>query len=193
MEHMEFPKPYVRRKLDISQRHPEDEPFVHSLRVTEGMTSDAGRTVTRVDGSSMILLGIKPSHVLVMRGKNGRRLAAHCLDSFLLEMEPVIRMDAVMRYNLGLNIGDLFRSDSIVDVIRDPQDCARVSLEPISSGTPSAIDNEYISRALQGATLVPSQVIMVPYFGGRWYPYAVIGTYDEDDFRSDTATVIGPE
>ena len=177
---------------EYSIKFSEPEIFVHRLKVEEAMASDVGKNIARIDASSLILMGIKPGNVLVFTGQNGRKAAARCQESMFLEMEPVIRIDKVMRYNLGIEIGELLASDSIVQVISDPHTCSEVILEPISLGVPAAVDERYIGRSLDGVTIAEGQVIMIPYFGGRWYPYSV-SKISDDLSGSINATLIGPK
>jgi hypothetical protein len=182
----------------VTPKPSEDQVFVHRLKVDEAMASDAGRNIARIDGSSLILLGIKVGDTLVVKGKSGRSAAVLCQDSMLLELEPVIRLDKIMRYNLGVEIGASISADNI-EVVGKPHVCSELTLEPVSLGVPAAVDERYISRALQGITLVENQIVVVPYYGGRWYPYAVTrisnddDDQDEDDASRHSAALFGPK
>ena len=177
---------------ECSMKFREPEIFVHRLKVEEAMASDAGKNIARIDASSLILMGIKPGNVLIFRGQNGRKAAARCHESIFLEMEPVIRIDKIMRYNLGTEIGESLAADSILQVISDPRTCNEVILEPISFGVPAAVDERYIGRALDGVTITEGQIIVIPYFGGRWYPYAV-SKISDDLLGSVDGMLIGPK
>lgn len=154
---------------------PDDEVYVHKLRVGEAKSTDAGRNIIRIDASSLILLGIKVGDIVVIAGTNGFRAAALCLDSEIMEVEPVIRMDRVMRTNLGLALGDLMPCSSIkvVQAVADSTE-REIILDPLVPKVPAAIDEAYLARALRGMPLVAGQAIVVPYFGGVWYPFIVL-------------------
>ena len=175
--------------LDSGAESRDWEVFVHRLKVEEAMTSDAGKNIIRIDSSSMILLGIKTGDIVVLRGHNGGRAAAMCADSMLLEIEPVIRLDKILRYNLAVKIEDSITSESIECVTGNAAFCSELNLEPISLGIPAAVDERYIGRALKGMPVVSRQVVLVPYFGGTWYPYAVSGVNSESDQLEEPAIV----
>jgi hypothetical protein len=152
-------------------------------------TNDTCRNTVRIDSSSLILTGLSSGDIVIITNKmNGRKVAARCLDSMLLEADAVIRMDKVMRLNLGLEVGQIIDSKSIekaetilnnhnstTKVGNELRGCQiNVKLESLSLSVPAAIDEEYIARSLQGIPLIKSQVVIIPYYGGLWFSYVVI-------------------
>ena len=173
------------RRHNNNCRNPDaiDDVFIHRLKVKEAHTQDVGRYVVRIDRSSLILMDLKVGDIVIVKGSNGRKIAANCLDSMLLEIEHVIRMDRVMRYNLGLNIDDTIDSKSIpkadTDIIYNNSSSnnnyqGEIVLEPLAVSIPASVDERYVARALEGIPVVNGQVIIIPYYGGLWFPYAVI-------------------
>ena len=167
------------RNLDAT----DDNIFIHRLKVKEADTQDVGRYIVRIDRSSLILMDLQVEDIVVIKGKNGRKIAAKCLDSMLLEIEPIIRMDRVMRYSLGLHIDDTIESKSVTkadkDIIYNNSDSnnnyqGEIVLEPLAVNIPASVDERYVARALEGIPVVNEQVILIPYYGGLWFPYAVI-------------------
>lgn len=181
-----------------------DDVFIHKLKVKEAHTEDVGRYIVRVDRSSLILMGLRVGDIVIITGKNGRKTAAKCLDSMLLEIEPVIRMDRLMRYNLGMQIDNMVDSESIAKAENDIYNLdnnnnyqGEIVLEPLAAGIPASIDEQYVARALEGVPVVKGQAILIPYYGGLWFPYAILdlrktkGT--EIKKMDDQAAIVGPD
>jgi hypothetical protein len=53
------------------------------------------------------------------------------------------------------------------------------------------VDERYILESLQGMPLTRGQVVLVPYYGGKWCPYAVIKTETGGDVV-DGVILTGP-
>ena len=74
-------------------------------------------------------------------------------------------------------------------------------LEPLAVSFPASVDELYAARALEGVPVVNGQVILIPYYGGLWFPYAVIHISkskeieEEADEKSDNnlAVTVGPD
>ena len=174
------------RRSNKNDKNPgaiDDDVFIHSLKVKEAHIQDVGRYIVRIDRSSLILMDLKVDDIVVVKGKNGRKIAAKCLDSILLEIEPVIRMDRIMRYNLGLHIDYTIDSKSITkadnDITYNNSDSnnnyqGEIVLESLAVNIPASVDERYVARALEGISVVNGQIILIPYYGGLWFPYAVI-------------------
>jgi cell division protein 48 (CDC48)-like len=200
-------------KLGFPRRHDNgknlaavDDVFTHRLKVKEAHKEDVGRHIVRIDRSSLILMGLRVKDIVIITGKSGRKTAAKCLDSMLLEIEPVIRMDRLMRYNLGMRIDDIVDSRSIAKAdngIGIYNQCdnnnyeGEVVLEPLAAGIPASIDEQYVARALEGAPVIKGQAILIPYYGGLWFPYVILdlrktkGTDIEK--LEDQAAIVGPD
>jgi hypothetical protein len=69
-------------------------------------------------------------------------------------------------------------------------------------GIPEAVDEQYVARALEGVPVVKGQAVLVPYYGGSWFPYAVLdirkakGIKDEEEEKtellaSEVAIIVG--
>lgn len=148
--------------------------FVHKLKVKEADAHDVGLNIARFDSSSLILMGLQIGDIVVITGRNGRKGAVKCLDSMLLEIEPTLRIDKVLRCNLGFELGNTITHDSITLAKPLPSDSkSEIVLEPLAVDVPPMVNEHYILQSLQGIPLTRGQIILVPYFGGKWYPYAV--------------------
>jgi hypothetical protein len=161
----------------------DDNVFIHRLKVKEAHIQDVGRYIVRIDRSSLILMDLQVEDIVIVKGKNGQKIAAKCLDSMLLEIEPIIRMDRVMRYSLGLHIDDTIESKSVTkadkDIIYNNSDSnnnyqGEIVLESLALNIPASVDERYVARALEGISVVIGQIILIPCYGGLWFPYAVI-------------------
>jgi transitional endoplasmic reticulum ATPase len=166
-----------------------------------------GRYIVRIDRSSLILMGLKVGDIVVVTGNNGRKTAAKCLDSMLLEFESIIRMDKVMRYNLGMQIDDIIDSKSVAKANNIYSSNSHtykeeIVLEPLTMGIPASVDEQYVARALEGVPVVKGQAVLVPYYGGSWFQYAVLdirkatGMEEEEKteiLASEISVMVGPD
>ena len=174
-----------------SDVEPQDRVFVHKLRVCEAKISDAGRNIVRIDGSSLILLDLQVHDIVLVVGENGFKAAAECLDSELLEIEPVIRMDKVMRTNLGLKLGDLLLCSSLSKVDHNSiRNDVEITLDPLLARIPSSVDERYVATALSGMSVTAGQAVVVPYYGGNWLPFIVIGVRSKNSASSNGEVAI---
>jgi len=203
-----------KRKLVFPKRHSSrknledlDKVFVHKMTIKEAHKEDVGRYIVRIDRSSLILMGLKVGDIVVVKGNNGRKTAAKCLDSMLLEFESIIRMDKVMRYNLGMQIDDIIDSKSVAKANNIYSSNSHtykeeIVLEPLTTGIPASVDEQYVARALEGVPVVKGQAVLVPYYGGSWFQYAVLdirkatGMEEEEKteiLASEISVMVGPD
>lgn len=185
-----LPKMQNGDRYHYPHQHRADDIYIHKMKVKESSDiHDACRNIVRIDSSSLILMGLGSGDIVIITNNNkGRKIAAKCMDSMLLEAEQVMRMDKVMRYNLSVQVGQIMDSKSITRAnicyynSDNENDCSKnyteqinVILEPLASDIPAAVDGEYVTRSLQDVPVIKGQVVMVPYYGGLWFAYVVIG------------------
>ena len=166
--------------------------FVHKLKVKEADAQDIWLNIARIDTSSLILMGLEIGDILLLTGRNGRKAAAICLDSSFLEIEPSIRIDKILRYNLDLDLDETITSDSI-SMVTQPSGNYRneIILESMHSDVPPMVDERYILESLRWMPLTQGQVVLVPYFDGKWYTYAVLRAKTPREI-ADEVILIGP-
>jgi hypothetical protein len=166
--------------------------FVHKLKVKEADAQDVWLNIVRIDTSSMILMGLEIGDIVLLTGRNGGKAAAICLDSKFLEIEPAIRMDKILRYNLDLDLDETITSNSIAKATQSLGNFRNeIILESMHSDVPPMVDERYILQSLQWMPLTQGQVVLVPYFDGKWYTYALLMAKTTGDV-DDEVILIGP-
>ena len=128
------------------------------LRVAEAYRDDVGRRIVRITPEIMRSLNLRPGDYVEIQG-------ARSTVAILMVAEPdeepdIIRMDGLMRDNLGIKLGDYvaIKKAKVVPakkVVLSPQ-------QTVSFG--SGFEN-YIRRQLQGIPITKGDLITIPVLG----------------------------
>jgi hypothetical protein len=162
-----------------------------SLKVAEAYTRDVGRGVARIDCDSMDTLNASTGDTIEIKG-NGIMLTLNLSSdnvienkgkgrtvSVILPLYPsdegqgIIRIDGLVRFNSGTEIGDTISIKKIKTV-----DAKKVVVAPLEAILP--IDERHLVDALENVRLIKGDNVMVPYFGGRLTFQVIEVTPDTD-------------
>ena len=149
--------------------------------ILEAYTRDVGQNIVRIDKNTMHDLSIDSGDIVEVIGK--QRAVAKCLQLYPAdEGKKIIRMDGLTRNNCKSEIG-------IPVFVRktNRSNAESVMIAPLEAIPP--IDPRYAADALNSVPLIPKQLVMVPYFGGR-LTFMVVGTIPElsDEIRAVVVT-----
>ena len=130
------------------------------LKVAQAKERDVGRGIVRIGSRYMRMLGCNAGDVVEIEGKSlaaARALYAYPSDENL----DIIRMDAILRKNAGVSIGDkvTVRKASVKRAIS-------VKIAPV--GYAVKFDSQftnYIKSQLENYPLVEGNIVQVPVFG----------------------------
>ena len=149
--------------------------------ILEAYTRDVGQNIVRIDKNTMYDLSIDSGDIVEVVGK--QRAVAKCLQLYPAdEGKKIIRMDGLTRNNCKAEIGISIFIRKI-----NSSDADSVMIAPLEAIPP--IDPRYAADALNSIPLIPKQLVMVPYFGGR-LTFMVVGTIPElsDEVRAVVVT-----
>lgn len=151
--------------------------------VLEAYSRDVGRGVVRIDKKTMDSFGIVSDDIVEIMGK--RRAVAKCLQLYPAdEDKKIIRIDGLARNNCKIEIGNTVHIQKIRSSAAES-----VMIAPLEDIPP--VDPRYAADALSSMPVIPKQLVMIPYFGGR-LTFMVVGTIPElsDEIR---AVVVRPK
>ena len=127
--------------------------------ILEEYTRDVGQNIVCIDKNTMYELSIDSGDTVEVIGK--QKAVAKCLQLYPAdEGKKIIRMDGLTRNNCKAEIGVSVFVRKI-----NSSDADSVMIAPLEAMPP--IDPRYAADALNNMPLIPKQLVMVPYFGGR--------------------------
>jgi len=151
------------------------------LKVLEAYTRDVGRGVARIDYDCMDTMKLSTGDIIRVEGNQttyAKVLPLYPSD----EGKRMIRIDGLGRNNAGVAMGEMLQVEK--------EKCKHVArlviVEPREAVPP--IDARYLTDALEGVPIVESNILMVPYFGGK-LSFEVIKTKPEGVVIVNTSTV----
>ncbi len=142
------------------------------LRVAELRVKDNNKIRVKIDISIMKDLGINPGEIIEIEGR--KKTAAIAWPSYGEDEPDVIRMDAVVRKNAGISIGD-----RVIIRKANPKNAQMVRIGPTQSNVtftsiePSFIN--YVKKRLEETPIVEGDIVYVPLLG-QPMPFIVIQT-----------------
>jgi transitional endoplasmic reticulum ATPase len=142
------------------------------LRVAELKAKDNSKVKVKIDISVMKDLGINPGEIVEIEGR--KKTAAIAWPSYGEDEPDVIRMDAIVRKNAGISIGD-----RVIVRRANPKNAQMVKIGPAQSNVtftsiePSFIN--YVRKRLEETPVVEGDVVYVPLLG-QPMPFVVIHT-----------------
>ncbi|HWQ17658.1 MAG TPA: CDC48 family AAA ATPase [Sulfolobales archaeon] len=142
------------------------------LRVAELKVKDNSKIKVKIDISVMKELGINPGEVVEIEGR--KKTAAIAWPSYGEDEPDVIRMDAVVRKNAGISIGD-----RVIIRRASPKNAQAVKIGPAQSNVtftsiePSFVN--YVKKRLEETPVVEGDIVYVPLLG-QPMPFVVIQT-----------------
>lgn len=128
------------------------------LRVAEAYKEDVGRRIIRITPDIMKSLGLRPGDYVEIVGP--RRTVAILMAAEPDEEPDIIRMDGLLRDNIGVRLGDYvaIRKTKVVPA-------QKIVLSPSQNvGFGSGFEN-YVRRQLQGIPIVKGDTITIPVLG----------------------------
>jgi transitional endoplasmic reticulum ATPase len=142
------------------------------LRVAELKVKDNSKIKVKIDISVMKELGINPGEVVEIEGR--KKTAAIAWPSYGEDEPDIIRMDAVVRKNAGISIGD-----RVIIRRASPKNAQTVKIGPAQSNVtftsiePSFVN--YVKKRLEETPVVEGDIVYVPLLG-QPMPFVVIQT-----------------
>jgi transitional endoplasmic reticulum ATPase len=142
------------------------------LRVSELKVKDNSRIKVKIDISVMKELGINPGDVVEIEGR--KKTAAIAWPSYGEDEPDVIRMDAIVRKNAGISIGD-----KVIVRKASPKNAQMIRIGPAQSNVtftsiePSFVS--YVKKRLEDTPLVEGDIVYVPLLG-QPMPFIVVQT-----------------
>jgi len=142
------------------------------LRVAELKVKDNSKIKVKIDISVMKELGINPGEVVEIEGR--KKTAAIAWPSYGEDEPDIIRMDAVVRKNAGISIGD-----RVIIRRASPKNAQAVKIGPAQSNVtftsiePSFVN--YVKKRLEETPVVEGDIVYVPLLG-QPMPFVVIQT-----------------
>ena len=142
------------------------------LRVAELKVKDNSKIRVKIDINVMKELGINPGEIVEIEGR--KKTAAIAGPSYGEDEPDVIRMDAVVRKNAGISIGD-----RVIIRKASPKNAQMVKIGPTQSNVtftniePSFIN--YVKKRIEETPVVEGDIVYVPLLG-QPMPFIVIQT-----------------
>ncbi|MGC9186519.1 MAG: CDC48 family AAA ATPase [Fervidicoccaceae archaeon] len=140
------------------------------LRVAEAKQKDVGRGKVRIDLGLLKSIGVEPGDIVEIEGK--RKTAAVAWPNYTEDQGmDIIRMDGLVRKNVGVGIGD-----KVIVRKANPKPAQSVKLAPSSFNI--QIEESFVSyvkRRLVDYPLVEGDTILIPVLG-QAIPFTVIQT-----------------
>mgnify|MGYP000016906498 CR=1 FL=1 len=142
------------------------------LRVAELKVKDNSKIKVKIDISVMKELGINPGDVVEIEGR--KKTAAIAWPSYGEDDPDVIRMDAIVRKNAGISIGD-----RVIVRKASPKSAQMVRIGPAQSNVtftsiePSFVS--YVKKRLEEIPVVEGDIVYVPLLG-QPMPFIVVQT-----------------
>jgi transitional endoplasmic reticulum ATPase len=134
------------------------------LKVMETTVMDFARIRARVDRYVMSEIGVREEDILRLHGK--RVTYAKCfpllqaMEVSKAQSKTIIRMDSLLRSNLGVKIGD-----TIIASKAKSLPATNVTVRALEALPP--IDEGYLTETFEGLPLAIDDKVMIEYFGGR--------------------------
>ncbi|MDT7896256.1 MAG: hypothetical protein RQ855_08660, partial [Desulfurococcales archaeon] len=142
------------------------------LRVAELKVKDNSKIKVKIDISVMKELGINPGDVVEIEGR--KKTAAIAWPSYGEDDPDLIRMDAIVRKNAGISIGD-----RVIVRKASPKSAQMVRIGPAQSNVtftsiePSFVS--YVKKRLEEIPVVEGDIVYVPLLG-QPMPFIVVQT-----------------
>src|SRR5271157_164396 len=130
-----------------------------NLKVAEAFQNDIGRGIARIDSKAKSELGVSTGDIIKLTGKKSALAIvwqAHPDDEGL----DMIRMDGILRQNVGVGLGEKVRAEPVTakiakKVVLAPQEPVRYSLG----------FDQYVKKRLIGKALLKGNLLPVGIFG----------------------------
>jgi len=130
-----------------------------TLKVSEAFQNDIGRGIARIDSKAKSQLGVSTGDIIKLTGKKSALAIvwqAHPDDEGL----DMIRMDGILRQNVGIGLGEKVRMEAIQTKV-----AKRVVLAPQEPVRYSVGFDQYVKKRLIGKALLKGNLLPVGIFG----------------------------
>jgi len=130
-----------------------------SLKVAEAFQNDIGRGIARIDSKAKNELNVSTGDVIKLKGKKSALAIvwqAHPDDEGL----DMIRMDGILRQNVGVGLGEKVTIESV-----HAKEAKKLVLAPKEPIRYSVGFDEYIKKRLLGKPVLKGNLLPVGIFG----------------------------
>ncbi|MEW6748544.1 MAG: CDC48 family AAA ATPase [Candidatus Micrarchaeota archaeon] len=154
------------------------------LKVAEAFQNDIGRGIARLDSRAKSELGLSTGDIVKLVGKKSALAIvwqAHPDDEGL----EMIRMDGILRQNVGVGLGEKVRAEAVQAKV-----AKRVVLAPQEAVRYSVGFDQYVKKRLIGKPLLKGNLLPVGIFGtsiplvvAQVFPQGAVMVTEETDVR----------
>jgi transitional endoplasmic reticulum ATPase len=130
-----------------------------NLKVAEAFQNDIGRGIARVDSKAKSELGVSTGDIIKLTGKKSALAIvwqAHEDDEGL----DMIRMDGILRQNVGVGLGEKVRVESVATKV-----AKKIVLAPQEAVRYSVGFDQYVKKRLIGKPVLKGNLLPVGIFG----------------------------